>query len=291
MTSRNRNICFTSFENDPPKFVDQMSYLIYGKETCPDTGKEHWQGYTEFRNGLSWKVISELLGSNKIHLEKRVGTSDQAMKYCQKDGEFKTHGQISQPGKRNDLLLVVETLNKTGSIADTAFAHPEQYVKYHKGILAYKHINDKVNAKKWRDLSVVVLWGATGVGKTRAAISYSEDYYKKQAGTKWFDGYDGEDTLIIDEMEEGRIEWTTLLSWLDGHCLQVETKGGHVWANWTRVYITSNTSPEEWYPNRKGHNADPLFRRIGDIRQLGVTLCPHAPYTEVNTEVTGNTKL
>jgi len=54
-----------------------------------------------------------------------------------------------------------------------------------------------------------------------------------------------------------------LLRLLDKYKLKVEIKGGHSWAIWTTVVITSNHHPSEWY---KDVDLAPLERRIQEIR-------------------------
>lgn len=61
-----------------------------------------------------------------------------------------------------------------------------------------------------------------------------------------FDGYDGEDAIIIDDFE-GQLKYKHLLKILDGHQLRVNVKGGHRYARWTRVFITTNEEASGWY--------------------------------------------
>ena len=53
--------------------------------------------------------------------------------------------------------------------------------------------------------------------------------------------------LLIDDFN-GRIPIDELLRLLDGYRLMLETKGSMTMAQWTKVYITSNQRPEDWYP-------------------------------------------
>lgn len=54
-----------------------------------------------------------------------------------------------------------------------------------------------------------------------------------------------------------------MLRLLDRYALAVETKGGHVSFTSKRVVFTSNTRPEEWYPNVPHRPA--LSRRLGSV--------------------------
>lgn len=89
--------------NWPLLIGDELSYIIVGKEVCPDTKKEHYQGYVECRASMRLARMKVLLGE-KTHLEPRKGTQDQAIDYCKKDGDFTEFGiRQARQGKRNDL--------------------------------------------------------------------------------------------------------------------------------------------------------------------------------------------
>jgi len=50
----------------------------------------------------------------------------------------------------------------------------------------------------------VFMWlhGDTGTGKSHLARRLYPDAYFKPAATKWWDGYNGEETVIIDDLDE-----------------------------------------------------------------------------------------
>ena len=118
--------------------------------------------------------------------------------------------------------------------------YPEFFCRYHKGL-------EKLQSKgdKWRNVEVTLLWGVTGSGKTRKVMEM-DNVYKIDPPYKWFDGYEGEDILLIDDYKKGSIDRGLFLNLLDGYRLRLETKGGHTWALWTKVYITSNYDTASW---------------------------------------------
>lgn len=69
----------------------------------------------------------------------------------------------------------------------------------------------------------------------------------------------------MDEFRGSWCPYEVLLRILDGHPYQPEQKGGHVWAAYTKVIMTSNVNPNEWYNSEKIYDQSPLFRRITDI--------------------------
>jgi len=49
-------------------------------------------------------------------------------------------------------------------------------------------------------VKTLVYWGPPGCGKTRLAVSkLPEDYYLKLPTNKWWDGYQGEKYVLIDD--------------------------------------------------------------------------------------------
>jgi len=103
----------------------------------------------------------------------------------------------------------------------------------------------------WRQVTVTVIYGPTRTGKTRAAMNSTcrdgrHPYQMPLSSGFWFDGYEGEDTLVIDDFY-GQIRFSDMLRILDGHYVQVPVKGGFTWAKWTNVFITSNTHPDQWW--------------------------------------------
>jgi len=110
--------------------------------------------------------------------------------------------------------------------------------------------------------SVHVYWGRTGAGKSRLAWDQATfSAYPKDPSTKWWDGYRGQENVVLDEFR-GRIAVEHLLRWLDRYPVCVETKGGAVVLRATRLWITSNLSPDQWYPDLDAETLRALRRRL-----------------------------
>ncbi len=76
--------CFTSYETEEPPYLDSMTYLIAGRETCPDTGNKHWQGYLELKTKQRLSYFKGHDYYKQVHLEARKGTALEASDYCQR---------------------------------------------------------------------------------------------------------------------------------------------------------------------------------------------------------------
>lgn len=107
-----------------------------------------------------------------------------------------------------------------------------------------------------------VFWGRTGTGKSRRAWEEAGlDAYPKDPNSKFWDGYQGQDHVVIDEFR-GAISISHLLRWLDRYPVIVEVKGSSVCFRASRVWITSNLDPRLWYPEADQETIDALLRRL-----------------------------
>lgn len=263
-----RSICFTMFNEPPKEWDDDIRYVIYQKEKCPTTGREHFQGYIEVSKPHRFRWFKDVLNDQAAHLEKRRGTRDQARDYCRKDdtriSEPIEYGKwISGAGHRSDLDAVSDMIKDGASIKEVAEEVPSTFIKYSKGIKALKSIFD--NNKRMRPQEVICLIGQAGTGKTRYVYDHEniDDVYKLDHDNNnvWFDGYEGEHILLIDDFY-GWIRYGWLLNILDRYPLRLPVKGGHTYANWDKVYITSNKPPKDWY---EVGFTDALERRLNKI--------------------------
>lgn len=242
-----RDWCFTAWTQ--PKFDEEnCKYMVYGKEICPTTGKLHFQGFAVFKRTCRIPKGKEWIGAGKeTHLEARKGTRREASDYCKKDGDYVEHGILEARTNEEILRLPVEQIKKE---------YPLMYCRYHRGIEKLQHNK----GEKWREVKVHILWGPTGTGKTRQVMEM-DNVYKIDPPYQWWDGYMGEDILLIDDFRIGNIPRGMLLNLLDGYRLRLETKGGHTWALWKEVYITTNFNPECW--------EEAILRRVTSVKAVG----------------------
>jgi len=204
----------------------------------------------------------------RAHLEPRKGTTDEAAKYCRKDGVYEEWGEIPQQGQRTDLEAVAVRVRDGASLQEVDAEFPALAVRYHRGLteMRLRQMKDRDGPPE-----IVWLWGGTGTGKTREACQGS--FYMKD-GTKWWDGYEQQDRIVIDDFD-GSWPFRDLLRLLDGYPYQGQTKGGYVKINSAQMFITCEFPPEHWW---KGTRLEQVERRIKEVR-----------HRSVDTEVVGNT--
>jgi len=263
---RKRHWCFTSYNDVLPSTFDDLvvRYVIYQREICPETKREHLQGYIEFFDNVRMGQVQQALGDPAVHVEPRKGSRTQAREYCRKSDTAIVGQQFEWGDWRQDVnrkRKLCDILKTDMTLEEVVTEAPHLFVMYHRGLEKLFARRQKKTARAFRNVQVTAIVGPTGAGKTKKATS-GVDWYILPTGDKlWFDGYEGEGTLIIDDFYGG-IKYSHLLRILDGHAYQAAIKGAFVWARWTKVFITSNAEPKDWYSI---NDISAMLRRIDNI--------------------------
>lgn len=261
--------CFTAYKKPLSIENEKLRYIIFGEEVCPNTGRLHWQGYLECKNKQSMTAMKKILDDKTIHLEQKseFSTREQAREYCKKNNKFEEYGEfISGQGSRKDLHEIAKSLQNGTPLHEIMMNNPEIYCSYRNGLRDIAEHCLKVNSKEQREVEVILITGPTGVGKTYYAMNHcSEMPYKIQGeDLKWWDGYNGEKTIVIDEYNND-VGIGKMLGFLDVYQLRLDIKGSHTFANWNTVVVTTNLELYELHPNAKKRHREALFRRISKI--------------------------
>lgn len=276
----------------------QARYLIFQKEKG-EKETIHYQGYFFFETIKSLKQCKEI--SSTAHWEIAKGTPYQNKQYCSKkdtwlEGPYE-FGELPEKGKRTDLLAVKEALDRGDSMDQISEDHFAAYCRYARGFKEYRLLHHP--HRNW-EMYIEVIWGPSGVGKSRSCQDeYPEAYWKsKNSGLQQFwDGYNGEETIIIDEFY-GWLSWDYLLRLLDRYPLNLDIKHGTVPISAKKIIITSNTHPKDWYDlvrlrkpewdtfQKDGTPFNPLQRRIHKITGIstGVEGEPSAKVQRITSE-------
>jgi len=275
-SARHRNWVFTVNNYElllDPSTWEHCTYCIY-QEEVGENGTPHLQGYIEFDTTMSMAACKWLEGLDTAHLEPRLGTQQQAITYCSKAdtrvGGPYVYGDPKEPGKRNDLLEVKKLLDEGGSMEQVREQHFASWCRNNRSFKEYKAL--KVEKRSW-PMEIVVIIGPTGTGKTRQAFEMGgDDVYWVMPSSTWWDGYEGQHTVIFDEFYGASQRYSTLLRLLDRYPLRIETKGSSIEFTSRRIIFTSNQDPEDWYASESTHRMpwreSPLFRRISEFGRI-----------------------
>ncbi|WP_445718336.1 hypothetical protein [Flavobacterium sp.] len=255
--------CFTDFnekniKNGYEKMFEDYKDLIrgvaWGVETCPKSGKLHNQSYIQFYKQQRLGALQRFVG-NKCHAETMAGSILHNENYCSKENKFTKLGKFVSRGYRSDLHNLKDDLMNGATEYEIMDNYTGDFLRYHSGISKMKSLIDKKNRNKigFRAPEVVIIYGDAGTGKTRKIYDehgfdnvfkvsrYNDDKFM-------FNGYDNEDVLILDDFYGG-IQFSYLLQLLDGYPIDLNVKNGVKYNYFSKVYITSNKPPSEWYKN------------------------------------------
>lgn len=272
-----RNYMFTKFIHHPSHFLEyqkvwssegnHLKYLICQLEACPKTNRLHVQGYVEYDKMMTLKQSKNHLGQD-THLEKRLGTQEQAIAYCTKlesrvpDFLPFTIGKKAKQGERTDLKKSAKLIEEGWSVEDI-IRQDGNMLRYIKHLKEYKSMIDTPRDRN-DEVIVEVIVGEPGTGKTKYVYDKEPEIFvlpETNNNTIWYDGYKGQEAVLFDDFYGG-IKYSSLLRLLDRYPLQVPVKGGFVQWKPKRVYITSNQQPEKWY---KFKDIKALKRRISKV--------------------------
>lgn len=247
------------------KFVN-ATFMIVGKEVG-EKGTPHLQGYVEFKSKKRGTTLYKAFP--KVNFEIAKGTAEQNITYCGKQEVFIKYGEpkIKEQGKRNDINDAMGDIKKGMSEIEIFEKHPAVAFKYLKGMDRYRSLCQKEARKGYNKKEVIVYWGGTRTGKTRAVMEEHPDAFIVSEGVTgfWWTGYDDEEVVLLDEFR-GNIPLSQLLRILDGYAVQVSVHGGSKYLNAKKIFITSNVDPELWYKNCDEESKKALKARFNKVK-------------------------
>lgn len=257
--------CFTLNDGEPfPYDETKMEYLVYQKECGEESKHEHYQGYVQLKRAQRLSYMKNI--HKTAHWEISKGTNEQARDYCMKEesrieppvefGVFKPTG--GKQGKRTDLEDVIDMVKQKRPREEYAFT--PTYVKYHRGLEAIRLI--AIPPYEHDDVRGEWYYGPSGTGKSRKAFEENPGAYRK-AQNKWFDGYDNEDVIIIDDLDTATLGHH-LKIWADRYPCTGEIKCGTVQLTHKKIIVTSNWSIAELFQDEP-KMIEPLQRRFKEI--------------------------
>jgi len=278
MNQRSRNICWTitkkpvetdeeflswvssnDWLTNPLTSFTNIKYMVWEIEHGEEGGRLHVQGYTEFKNPITWSAIKRDADTQYIHLEKRLGTAQQASDYCKKEGHFHEYGELSdtrtQEKHQEQKARFNEMRNKVRLLSDEEWQeeYPREYVIYNTW---YTKERSKVEAERplqafdgdLKDRNLWI-WGVAGCGKSKYCYDHYPLAYWKPAN-KWWDGYKGQDEVVLDDIDPETCKYLTrhIKIWADRYPFEAEFKGSSKKIRPKTFIITSNYSIEDCFP-------------------------------------------
>lgn len=271
-----RNVCFTlnnwtQEEYDHIVGYDNYVYLIIGKEVGKEKGTPHLQGFMQLKKKKRWGAFKKEIGQ-RVSFQFCKGNAKENIAYCSKDGDFREWGEVRGQGKRADIKKIKELVKKDAPL-EKIWRKADSYQAYRMG-----EIGKKLQVKKRRESGPIVEWfyGKTDKFKTRSAYerlggidAEYEGIIFKPCGDKNFfwEGYEAQTKVILDDFRGHTCRFNTLLKWLDRYPVRVSVKHGSRWMVAEHIIITSDRHPAKVY-NKDVGDIEQLLRRIHYIHDF-----------------------
>lgn len=242
-----RAFCYTLNNYTPEELANCQAidcrYHVIGKEVG-ESQTPHLQAYIHFNNPIRATALKKKIP--RAHIEVAKGSPKQASDYCKKsDKEPWEHGELPQEKgaaggqankRRYDEAYESAKRNKLDDI-------PKDLLVRHYG--AFKSIaKDNMEELPCVDtLDHEWYTGPSGTGKSRKAYEQYPGAYRKMCN-KWWDGYKGEEVVIIDDLDKKHdVMAHHLKIWGDHYPFIAESKGGAKMIRPKKIIITSNYTP------------------------------------------------
>lgn len=262
------------------------------KREIGESGTKHLQGLICFpkkqRFSQIKKYFTDIGGTfAKAHIETMRGTLIQAEAYIQKSDttdpsnrEVVTGGdRPSSQGSRTEMEQVIEGLKSGKRESEILSIDPEQYIKYSTGIKRAIQVRDKDLKRTWKT-EVYWLYGPTGTGKSKYAHEISNYLgYSKNPTHNWWDLYEGEEDIIIDDYRTNMCTFSEILRLFDRYPLQLQVKGSSTNFRGKRIFITTPKHPYDTWVSRSSEDLEQLLRRITCVVRFSMN---KEPFDETN---------
>lgn len=249
-----------------PYLPNSIAYIRGQLERGEQDGYLHWQLLVICQRKLRLGGIKSIFG-NSVHAEptRSVAAEDYVWKENTRvDGTAFELGE--RPFKRNSTTDwdAVRTSAIAGRLDDIP---PDVFIRCYNQL---RRIESDYVAPTRMERTVHVFHGTTGTGKSRRAWHEAgDDCYTKDPRTKFWDGYRGQENVIIDEFR-GAIDIAHMLRWLDRYPVRVECKGSTHVLQARVIWITSNLHPRDWYPDLDQRSYDALRRRLTNVTEFNL---------------------
>lgn len=231
-------------------------YTIISADDHTTTGQLHWHCLLTFKNPRARPQETET-----CHWES-AKSRVYARKYCLDKGEplFESGDFTIADQNEHEWKGFVDACKTMTSkeLIDSCWS--KTYATY-RGFAHEVNVTFNLPAILEGELQNEWYWGPPGTGKTSSAWRDNPVLYIKPL-SKWWDGYSGEDVVLIDDIGPLQGEWIAsfLKIWADRYPFQAEVKGGAKLIRPKKIIVTSNYAIEGIFMNVEDQEA--IHRRF-----------------------------
>lgn len=219
--------------------MDIEEYVI-AQEDHQD-GTKHLHAFIKVSRKIQWSATRFDFPDH--HGNYQVAKSWNAVKkYVQKGGNFISSIDVESAqqkrGKHNKAILEMGVK----AAVDAGLISLHQVPNVQRGINIYRSQEPPYDHPDVRGQWYV---GEPKTGKSLTARTRHPEAYIK-AQNKWWDGYTGQQSVILDDLDKGGVCLGHYLKiWADRYACQGEVKGGHVNLQHRALIVTSNYTIEQ----------------------------------------------
>jgi len=283
--ARSRSFVFTlnNYTSEEVELVKawECVYLIFGKEVG-EKGTPHLQGYVSFQNAKTLATLKKKFHA-RAHWEIAQGTPKQASEYCEKDGDVFEKGTRPLSDKEKGKKETDRWEAAYKAVEDNRLDDVPKDILCSK-LKSIQYAVDQVRVSKRKletidgELEHEWWYGPTGTGKSKKAREENPGAYIKDPKNAWWDGYKGEEVVIIDDFDKFQVKQSgDLKRWLDRYVFKAEVKGGYVGdIRPKKIIVTSNYHPKEIW-EETDITLSTILRRVKVTQFPGMFAQPEPP--------------
>ena len=266
---------YTDVEEAALKVLEGVTYMVFGHEIAPTTLTPHLQGNVYLTKNKRLAALKKI--NRRISWRNANASASANRKYCTKEDTasyFET-GLMPLDNKAKGKKGGQAEIDRYDQARAAAIAGDLDSIPSDIFIKCYRTLKEikKDYMPPMPDIDVLDnlwIWGPAGCGKSTSARRMCNNVFYPKLMNKWWDGYQGEEVVIIDDWEVENHLGHHLKIWADHFSFLGETKGGMIRIRPKRIIITSNYSPHDCFPEEQLQAA--ILRRF-TIQHMG----EHAP--------------
>jgi len=244
----------------------ECRFIAYSHEVAPTTGTPHLQGYICLTNATTVKSMRKKMKGCDVR--SMNGTIEQNDTYISKMINPIERGDkpMSNDNKGRAEKLRWKRAIDCAKLGDIEGIDADIQLKYYGTLKRIKADNRKVPDA--HPCTCYWIYGKTGTGKSHVVYeTYKDAYRKDMSDPKWFDNYDDEEVVYLEDIDKYQVKWAGMLKRLsDKYPFKVQVKGSMIDIRPKKVIVTSNYTIEEIWDDEITREC--LNRRFTVIEKL-----------------------
>ncbi len=245
--------------------VDTLMEYCVCRERHED-GNTHFHAYCKYAEGVCPRDVLQFKWGERTAHAQAARSVRAVLKYIKKDGDYISNienieevlGQKHR--KRNRELMEMGAT----SAVEEGFVPMQAYKQLKMSMELYKL--DTACVLHTGEVKGVWIYGPAGAGKSHYALRKYPGAFQK-ACNKWWDGYQGEDYVIMDDLrrDRGKMLVWFLCRWMDKWAPPPgEVKGGTIPLPFTKFIVTSQWAIRDMFEETEDYEA--VRRRCREVR-------------------------